>query len=1040
MKTVSYRMYLIGCVLLFTMCQIGVSKGNRGSKAAKPTIQVQDYELVSVIRLRSEPGARGVWRCSISAFDQDFQVLVEANTRLIAELPPPKRKKLLKSCRLYSGQIEGVEGSWVRLSKTRKEWSGMIWDGEELYIIDPLKVLKKSLVDPPPPRTSGMVIYKLSDVIEMRPTSCGVVSTEENAKGVFQYEPFIEDLQNLIPLEAAGASLNLDMAVVTDPLFSQIQEGTFGTPTAAAVAARINVVDGIYSEQVGVQISLVDVIELADNGPLTSTSAGTLLNQFSNFVGSSVDNPGITHLFTGRELNGGVIGIAFLGVLCDQNGGVGVDEIRGGGTSGALLVAHELGHNFGAPHDNQGGSPCASTPGDFIMNPFLNGSDQFSQCSIDQMQPEINNASCITVIDGNQPPTVTITSPEDAAFLPIDSETNFVATANDPEDGDLGNDIIWSSDIDGNLGTGSSIAVILSDGTHVITASVADSDGLNAADSITVAVVDQGGTVIIASDFDANEEGFTFIDDAFRGTSEPGFADGAHLPDGGLSGGALQVLLGNINDQDITGMSGGWEQAIVLDSDQEVTMTFRYNLTQASDYEADEFSQALLSVDGSLVTVDGNDFLAEITGNGNGGPDQTTGWVAIGVNLGTLSAGSHTITIGAFNNKKTFNNESTELRIDDVTIKGESGPPPPDPGIIIESHFDDDAEGFVFEDDPFRGTNNPDFASGSHVSDGGFSGGGLQVLLGDIDNEDILGISGGWSQSFTLDESRQMTVSFRFNLTQDSDYEPDEFSEVLVMVDDSLISPDTNGSLLRLTGDGNGGPDQTTGWVLVSLDLGVLSADAVHTLTIGGFNNKKTFNNELTELRIDDVIVSGMPAPLPTLIFENHFDTDEEDFTFEADAFQGTNEPDFVNGSFVANGGFTGGALEVVLGNIDDEDITGMSGGWSRSFSLDEPQQVTLSFRYNLTQASNYESDEFSEALAALDDSLIAPGAGDALARLTGDGNGGTDQTTGWILVNLDLGTLNGEHRVTIGGFNNKKTFNDEVTQILIDDVVLQGQ
>ena len=73
-------------------------------------------------------------------------------------------------------------------------------------------------------------------------------------------------------------------------------------------------------------------------------------------------------------------------------------------------------------------------------------------------------------------------------------------------------------------------------------------------------------------------------------------------------------------------------------------------------------------------------------------------------------------------------------------------------------------------------------------------------MLGDIDDEDIFDMSGGWSQSFSLDEPQQVTLSFRFNLTQNSDYEADEFSEVLVMVDDSLISPGTNGSLARLTG------------------------------------------------------------------------------------------------------------------------------------------------------------------------------------------------------------------------------------------------
>ena len=847
-------------VSFLAVCQLTYAKGNAQKNSKDFSTEIHYHELLPKISLKPDPGSSGTWTCSLAAFDWEFELVLESNERLISELPSAKKKKLLKGCKLYRGHIDGITDSWVRLTKTKKKWSGMIWDGKELYLLDPAKSVRHSLMSPPRPRASDNVIYKLSDVIDSNPKTCDVGPTDANANGTFDYKPFVDELRNLIPEEAAGASLNLDMAVVTDPQFTQIQEGTFGTPTAAAVAARINVVDGIYSEQVGVQISLVDVIELANNGPLTSTHAGTLLNQFSNFSESGgFDNPGIGHLFTGRNLNGSTIGIAFIDALCSQRFGVGVDEIRNGGTSGALLVAHELGHNFGAPHDNQGG-PCSNTPGTFIMNPSLNGSDEFSQCSVNQMQPTINNASCLTVIDGNQAPIVTINSPEDSAFVSAGAEINFVGSATDPEDGDLGDDISWSSDLDGSLGTGTTISVILSEGNHLITASVIDSDGLDATDSITIAVVDQGGVAIIDSNFNVGQGGFDFTDDTFRNTAQPNFADGNRVANGGFSGGGLQVLLGGINNADILGMSGGWEQTFTLDSDQEVTMTFRYNLTQAPNYEADEFSQALLAIDGALVNADGNDFLAQITGNGNGGPEQTTGWVPIGISLGTLAAGDHTITIGAFNNKKTFNDESTDFRIDDVTVRAESGstpPPVPEPEIISENHFDADTDGFEFEVDAFRNTDNPDFVSGSHLPDGGFSGGGLQVLLGNINNDDILDMSGGWSQSFTVDEAQEVTLSFRYNLTQDSDYESDEFSEVLVMVDDTLISPDTDSSLIRLTGNGNGGPDQTTDWVLVNLNVGVLTPGDIHALTIGGFNNKKTFNNELTELLIDDVVLQG---------------------------------------------------------------------------------------------------------------------------------------------------------------------------------------
>ena len=1041
MKTGKSPYYLKILIVSLALGQLVYGKGNSSSQHGDRTNTIRYHEILPEIHLESATEKDNRLRCSIKAFGSVFSLALESNERLVANLPHSQRRKLFDACKLFRGTIKGVPESWVRLCKTGKKWSGMLWDGQELYILDPVRSIRHILKPRPHSHTSGTAIYKLSDVVRQRGKACGVDQSAAVSQPAADYQSLVDELRGLISLEAEGASLNLDMAVVTDPLFSETQEGTFGTPTSAAVAARINVVDGIYSEQVGVQISLVDIVELANNGPLTSTSPNTLLNQFSNFMGSSgIDNPGITHLFTGRNLNGSVIGIAFLGTLCDQDNGVGVDEIRGDGTSGALLVAHELGHNFGAPHDNQGGSPCATTPGTFIMNPSLNGSDQFSQCSINQMQPTINNASCLTDIDANQPPMITITSPENGAFVSVNTQVDLVGSATDPEDGDLGVAISWSSDLDGALGTGGSISVILSEGTHQITASITDSGGLGDLGSIIISVIDDGdGVVLIESNFDADEEEFVFVDDAFGGTSEPAFADGNHLPNGGFTGGALQVMLGNINNATILGMSGGWQQTIVLDSNQDISMTFRYNLTQASNYEADEFSQALLAVDGSLVVVDGNDFLAQITGNGNGGPAQTTGWVPMHVNLGTFSAGTHTITIGAFNNKKTFNDESTELLIDDVTIRGESGPPPPTPGIIIESHFDADEENFAFEEDTFRSTNNPGFSTGNHLPTGGFNGGGLQVTLGNINNTNILGMSGGWSQSFTLDEPQQVSVSLRYNLTQASDYETDEFSEALVSLDGNLVSTEPDGVLARITGDGNGGPAQTTGWVSVTLDLGVLTANEPHTLTIGAFNNKKTFFNESTDLRIDDVIVSGEPTSLPTVIFENHFDSDEEDFVFNDDAFLDTNEPDFADGSYLVNGGFTGGALQVELGNINNAVILGISGGWSRSFTLDASQEVTLSFRYNLTQSANYESDEFSEALFALNGILIGSDEDDALARITGNGNGGPAQTTGWVLVNLNLGTLSGTHTITLGGFNNKKTFNDESTEILIDDVILKG-
>jgi len=116
--------------------------------------------------------------------------------------------------------------------------------------------------------------------------------------------------------------------------------------------------------------------------------------------------------------------------------------------------------------------------------------------------------------------------------------------------------------------------------------------------------------------------------------------------------------------------------------------------------------------------------------------------------------------------------------------------------------------------------------------------------------------------------------------------------------------------------------------------------------------------------------------------------------------------------------------------------VLNLSGGWRRAFTLPSSRQLNISFRYRLTQASNYEPDEFSEALLTVDNTLLGTGGSEILAKVTGDGNGGSNRTTGWVAVTVETKTLPpGSHTITIGGFNNKKTFSNEVTQILIDDV-----
>ncbi|MCG8455994.1 MAG: hypothetical protein MI919_06905, partial [Holophagales bacterium] len=107
----------------------------------------------------------------------------------------------------------------------------------------------------------------------------------------------------------------------------------------------------------------------------------------------------------------------------------------------------------------------------------------------------------------NQPPSVTLTAPGDGTEITLGDTLNLAAAALDPENGDLSAAVVWSSDLDGALGTGASIsASSLSRGTHLITATITDSHGAQAQDTVSVVVLSAPVTLTFESI--GNEDGW----------------------------------------------------------------------------------------------------------------------------------------------------------------------------------------------------------------------------------------------------------------------------------------------------------------------------------------------------------------------------------------------------------------------------------------------------------------------------------------------------------------------------------------------------
>src|SRR5205823_936733 len=99
----------------------------------------------------------------------------------------------------------------------------------------------------------------------------------------------------------------------------------------------------------------------------------------------------------------------------------------------------------------------------------------------------------------NLAPLVTITAPAPSATVDLGAAVTFSATAVDAESGDLGARIVWASDRDGILGSGTSITTAsLSHGPHTITARATDAGGRSGEAWIAIVVASPPILTIIA--------------------------------------------------------------------------------------------------------------------------------------------------------------------------------------------------------------------------------------------------------------------------------------------------------------------------------------------------------------------------------------------------------------------------------------------------------------------------------------------------------------------------------------------------------------
>ncbi len=311
----------------------------------------------------------------------------------------------------FKGSLSDDPQSIVRLLILPDLVQGYVRTAEDWIFIDP--VLKFA----PHTKSTDVVIFREADIRPEAVGVCGAGMLDEYAERLHSRSTIRTQSEN------TGEALK-QAEIATDADFEYFQ--IFGGNTNTQIQGIINQVDGIYQTDHSVTLTMTfQNVYTTSSDPYTSSNASTLLSQFRSFWNANHGgvNRDLAHLFTGRNVDGGIIGIAYVGVVCnDPAFSYGLSQNYSLMTK---LTAHEIGHNFDALHDDEvtppGGVCNGSGP---IMCSFIqsNGSNAFSSRSRTDIANHVNaHSNCLTNVGGPPPPPPPPPPPTCAAETAMES-------------------------------------------------------------------------------------------------------------------------------------------------------------------------------------------------------------------------------------------------------------------------------------------------------------------------------------------------------------------------------------------------------------------------------------------------------------------------------------------------------------------------------------------------------------------------------------------------------------------------------------------
>jgi len=355
---------------------------------------------------------------------------------------------------LLRGEVIGDEGSQVFISLSDFGVQGFIESTSGVYSL-----------------SSGLMADGFGQPDDLRITkvegAIGGLHTPPMSCGVTLDNPELHPMGLPRPLDAAELDLFdrtnppcrvARVAIDTDWEFTS---SLFNGNTTASAAYALTLMAGvseIFESNLNVRL-VVSYLRVWESNVDPYNQGGDLLQEFRNHWNATQGSVprDIAHLLSGRN-NLPYGGVAYLSVMCNQQWGYGLSGYlngsfpyplinNNGGNWDLVVVAHELGHNFGTLHthdgytppiDNCGNGDCSSASNGTIMSYCHTCSGGISNITLNfhplvraQILSYLNDISCDLTATGANAVDDLVSTLEDTPVL-IDVLLNDIAASCDP--------------------------------------------------------------------------------------------------------------------------------------------------------------------------------------------------------------------------------------------------------------------------------------------------------------------------------------------------------------------------------------------------------------------------------------------------------------------------------------------------------------------------------------------------------------------------------------------------------------------------------